>query len=65
MRHITRMLPDRPLWQLNYRAMSTAQLIAELERLVRVRHFYPDIAERKAFIADELAIKAHLSPTHQ
>jgi hypothetical protein len=55
-------LYHRPIWELNYRSMSPAQLVAELERLVRVRHFYSDIVQRKALIADELAIRAHLSP---
>lgn len=53
------LLQDRPLWQANYKSMSAAQLVNELERIAKNPHHFDDGMKRKAFIADELAIKAH------
>ena len=50
------------LWESNYKSMSQAQLIAELDRIAKNPHHYGDGMKRKAFIADELAIKAHRRP---
>jgi hypothetical protein len=52
---------DRPLWQANYKSMNPTQLVAELEQIAKRPAIYDDRIERKAFIADELAVKAHHS----
>ena len=49
----------RPLWQANYKSMSPDQLVVELGRIAKNPHHYDDGLQRKAFIADELALKGH------
>lgn len=57
------MLHDpRPDWQDNYKSMSPPQLIEELSRIAKTPHHFNDACKRKAFIADELALKSHREP---
>ena len=51
------MLQSRTSWQDNYKSMSHARLVQELEQIAKRPYIYPDHVERKAFIAGELAIK--------
>ena len=51
---------DRPLWQLNYKAMNCQQLHDELARIARHPGMYADRVDRIACIATEMALK---SPT--
>lgn len=46
-----------PLWQSNYKSMTPAQLVAELERIAKNPHHYDDLVERKVFIATELVLR--------
>jgi hypothetical protein len=48
---------DRPLWQANYKSMSSKQLCDELDRVSKNPHRDNDRAARKAFLVTELALK--------
>lgn len=51
--------PPNPLWQANYKSMSAAQLVTELQRMAKNPHHYDACARRKAFIVDELVLRDH------
>jgi hypothetical protein len=52
------MLHDpRPDWQANYKSMDPVRLCDELARIAKNPHHFNDACKRRAFIADELALK--------
>lgn len=47
------------MWQANYKSMSPAQLVVELDRIAKNPEQYSELVERKIFIATELVLRGH------
>jgi hypothetical protein len=52
------------MWKDDYKSMSLAQLLAELEAIAKNPHRYDERTERKIYIATELTLRDH-KPTRQ
>jgi hypothetical protein len=50
------------MWQANYKSMTPAQLVAELDRIAKHPQAYDQLIERKLYIATELVLRGPTPP---